>query len=63
MREVIYGTKIRPRWWSLLNWLQGYKFGPVRRHRCCDHTTPGHYGWCGEQESWIKRAYENRGRR
>lgn len=40
----LYGNKVRPRWWSLLNWLKGYKFGPIQRHRCCDHTTPSH-GW------------------
>lgn len=41
-----HGNKVRPRWWSLVNWLQGYKFGPVQRHRCCDHTTPSHYATC-----------------
>lgn len=41
-----YGNKVRRRWWSLLNWLRGFKFSPVRRCRDCDHTTPHHYHWC-----------------
>lgn len=41
-----YGNKVRPNWWSLVNWLQGYKFGPVQRHRCCGHTTPTHSLGC-----------------
>lgn len=39
-------AKARLRWWSLTNWLKGYKFGPVQRFRCCDHTTPFHYNGC-----------------
>ena len=38
--------KVRLHWWSARNWLKGYKFGPVQRHRCCDHTTPYHYPGC-----------------
>ena len=34
--------------WSWQNWRKGYKFGPIQRFRCCDHTTPFHYGWCAE---------------
>lgn len=37
---------LRQKWWAVENWLHGYKFGPIRRHRCCDHTTPSHYAWC-----------------
>lgn len=25
---------------------KGYKFGPIKRCRKCDHTTPYHYEWC-----------------
>lgn len=32
--------------WSIENWRRGYKFGPVQRFRCCDHTTPYHYANC-----------------
>jgi hypothetical protein len=37
-----------PRWlWrATINRWHGYKFGPIERHRCCDHTTPAHYRWC-----------------
>ena len=31
-------------WWSLRNWMKGYKFGPVQRFRCCGHTTPYAHG-------------------
>jgi hypothetical protein len=37
---------VKFRWWSLENWRKGYKFGPVQRFRCCDHTTPHHYPSC-----------------
>jgi hypothetical protein len=37
---------LKLRWWSLQNWFKGYKFGPVQRFRCCDHTTPFHYQSC-----------------
>ncbi len=40
--------KVVLRAWSAQNWRKGYKFGWVQRFRCCDHTTPCHYGWCGE---------------
>ncbi len=34
------------RWWvrahSAANWLEGYQYRPVQRHRCCEHTTPEH---------------------
>lgn len=39
-------TKLWFKRWSVENWLKGYKFGPVQRHRCCAHTTPHHYQWC-----------------
>ena len=32
--------KVKFRLWSAQNWLKGYKFGPIQRHRCCQHTTP-----------------------
>ena len=38
--------KVKYRLWSAQNWLKGYKFGPIQRHRCCQHTTPSHYEWC-----------------
>lgn len=38
--------KPRLLWYGIANWLHGYKFGPVRRHRCCQHTTPSHYAVC-----------------
>lgn len=41
-----YPSKLRIRWWAFTNWLKGYKFSPVGRFRCCDHTTPYHYQWC-----------------
>jgi len=37
-------------WWSVTNWFKGYKYGPVRRFRCCDHTTPYHYAGCSHFE-------------
>lgn len=40
---------IKLRWWSLRNWRQGYKYGPVQRFRCCDHTTSFHYPTCSER--------------
>ena len=40
---------LRHRWWALQNWLRGYKFGAVQRHRCCDHTTPAHYADCSRK--------------
>ena len=42
----LYGNKVRPRRWSHLNWLKGYQFGPMQRHRCCGHTTPSHDRGC-----------------
>jgi hypothetical protein len=42
----VYGKKVRPRWWSLINWCKGYKFGPIQRCRFCDHTSPYHYSTC-----------------
>ena len=41
-----------PRWlgWAIRNRWHGYKFGPIRRHRCCDHTTPAHYVDCANHE-------------
>lgn len=54
--QSLYGNRVRPRWWSLLNWLGGYKFGAVQRFRCCDHTTPYHYAEC-ERSPWrIERG-------
>ena len=38
--------KVKFRLWSAQNWLKGYKFGPIQRHRCCRHTTPLHYERC-----------------
>jgi hypothetical protein len=38
--------RIRRFGWSIRNWCKGYKFGAIRRFRCCDHTTPAHYQWC-----------------
>lgn len=43
-----YGNKVRRRWWSFVNWSKGYRWSAIRRHRCCDHTTPSHYTWCSE---------------
>jgi hypothetical protein len=37
--------------WATRNRLMGYRFGPVRRFRCCDHTTPYHYRWCSRTEN------------
>lgn len=37
---------VRLKWWSARNWLRGYRFAPVQRFRCCDHTTPHHYPSC-----------------
>lgn len=45
-------VKVRFRWWSLRNWIKGYKFGPVQRFRCCDHTTPYHYPSCAQRPSF-----------
>ena len=39
-------AKLRWKWWSVQNWRKGYKFGPIQRFRCCDHTTPVHYQAC-----------------
>jgi hypothetical protein len=36
-------------WWSFQNWLRGYAFRPIQRHRCCHHTTPSHSTWCTGQ--------------
>ena len=41
-------TRLQFKWWSLQNWRKGFKFGPVQRFRCCDHTTPVHYPTCQE---------------
>lgn len=41
-------SRWRLRLWALQNWITGYKHGPVRRCRECDHTTPFHYGWCSQ---------------
>jgi len=40
--------RVRAEWklWSVQNRIKGYKFGPIQRFRCCDHTTPFHYAWC-----------------
>jgi hypothetical protein len=43
-RRLVHRLTLR--WWSLQNWLKGYKFGWVQRYRCCDHTTPYHYRTC-----------------
>ncbi len=32
--------------WSIENRWKGYKFGPIKRCRTCDHTTPYHYDGC-----------------
>jgi hypothetical protein len=37
---------LRLKWWSLRNWLSGYKFDPIQRFRCCDHTISYHYRGC-----------------
>ena len=55
----------RLRWkaWSVQNWLKGYKFGPIQRFRCCDHTTPVHYRNCLTQatpEDWDELEAELR---
>jgi len=50
----VYTLRYEQRPWSLnverqgnrWNWRKGYKFGPVQRFRCCDHTTPYHYPTC-----------------
>ena len=39
-------SRLRRRWWSLRNRVRGYKYGPIQRFRCCDHTTPYHYRGC-----------------
>lgn len=31
---------------AVVNWWHGYRFGPVRRCRFCDRTTPYHYPTC-----------------
>lgn len=38
----------RPRYlgWAARNAWHGYQFRPVRRHRCCGHTTPPHSAGC-----------------
>lgn len=46
-----YGNKVRPHWWSLVNWLKGYKFGPTRRCRRCGHTSPYHCPACASGSS------------
>lgn len=38
--------RLRKLYWSAGNRLHGYKFGPVRRFRCCEHTTPYHAAQC-----------------
>lgn len=37
---------LRLRWWSLRNFLQGYRFSAIQRCRRCGHTTPFHYPAC-----------------
>ena len=44
-------VRLKFKWWSLRNWVKGYKFGPVQRFRCCDHTTPYHYAWCHDRKA------------
>lgn len=42
----LYAKHVKLRLWSIQNWRKGYKYGPVQRFRCCDHTTPFHYRDC-----------------
>lgn len=39
-------TKIRWKVIAVGNWVNGYAFSPVRRYRCCGHTTPHHNPGC-----------------
>lgn len=39
-------ARIKHRRWAWENWRKGFKFGPVQRWRCCDHTTPHHGQEC-----------------
>lgn len=39
-------TRLQFKCWSVQNWCKGFKFGPVQRFRCCDHTTPVHSRSC-----------------
>jgi hypothetical protein len=38
----------RFKWWlrSVDNYRRGFAYGPVRRYRCCGHTTPFHTPDC-----------------
>lgn len=44
---------LRLKWWSLRNFAQGYRFGPVQRCRRCDHTTPFHYPTCVHYQDHV----------
>lgn len=39
-------VRLKFKWWSLQNFVRGYRFSAVRRCRFCDHTTPYHYATC-----------------
>jgi hypothetical protein len=41
-------------WWATQNRIRGYRFGYVRRHRCCDHTTPSHYRICPQAVAALR---------
>lgn len=47
--KSLWQRKVVWRWWSLENRCKGFKYGPIQRHRCCDHTTPSHYAWCKDR--------------
>lgn len=53
--------------YSLRNWLKGYQFRPVQRHRCCAHTTPAHDTDCRKHPApligWKDHGYTTDGER